>query len=392
MDRDELAAWLRLHNTPGIGNARARILINALGPAPQIFEQSLSQLSALVGHTAAKALLGNTATHATQIETCHAWLETEPHTRRLLALGTPGYPAILQHMPDAPILLYAIGPQAAWQHNWINRPGQVALAVVGSRNPTPQGSANAQQFSMALAEAGLSVVSGLAQGIDGMAHEGALMAADRELLATIAVVGTGLDRVYPSQHRDLAHRIGQRGLLLSEYSLGTGPLPHNFPRRNRIISGLSLGTLVVEAALKSGSLITAQLATEQGREVFAIPGSIHNTQSRGCHALIRQGAKLVECVQDVLDELPGALRRIPSAACSSLHSTPLSASNSDPYCAAPHHAALLNALQDTPLGLDALCQQTGLEIAVLQVQLMELELDGSVARLPGGVFQRLRRI
>ena len=219
------------------------------------------------------------------------------------------------------------------------------------------------------------MVSGLALGIDGAAHEGALDGADpQHPLSTIAVVGTGLDRVYPSRHLALAHRISQSGLMLSEYPLGTPPLAANFPKRNRLIAGLSRGTLVVEAAQPSGSLITARLAAEQGKEVFAIPGSIHAPQSRGCHALIKQGAKLVESAQDVLEEL-----HFQPAPCG-------------PDSAAPDPAdpdGVLTALGFDPAGLDALVARTGIDAATLQVRLLELELDGLVARLPGGLFQRI---
>ena len=258
-----------------------------------------------------------------------------------------------------------------------------SVAVVGSRNPTPQGAANARQFAEALAQGGLTVVSGLALGVDGAAHEGALAGAMQGQLATIAVVGTGLDRVYPRQHLDLAHRIAQRGVLLSEYPLGTSPLSSNFPRRNRIIAGLSRGTLVVEAALKSGSLITARLASEQGKDVFAIPGSIHTAQSRGCHALIKQGAKLVECAQDVIEELlPANLAPASGATGASSDGLFETEEADDP---------VLDALGFDPTGLDALQARTGMATSTLQARLMELEIHGQVARLPGGLFQRMGR-
>jgi len=249
---------------------------------------------------------------------------------------------------------------------------------VGSRNPTPVGLQNARRFGRAFAEAGVTVVSGLALGVDGAAHEGALEGAAPEAIATLAVVGTGLDRVYPKQHLSLAHRIAQAGTLLSEYPLGTPPLAHNFPRRNRLIAALSQGTLVVEAALQSGSLITARLAAEQGREVFAIPGSIHSPQSRGCHALLRQGAKLVESAQDVLEDLRFVL---PAAAAPAPDEAPEGEGDD----------ALLDALGYDPMGLDALIARTGIPAPLLQAQLLELELAGQVTRLPGGLFQRLGR-
>jgi DNA processing protein len=243
---------------------------------------------------------------------------------------------------------------------------------------------NARQFSLAFAQTGLTVVSGLALGVDGAAHEGALEGAPDGQLATIAVVGTGLDRVYPKQHRDLAHRMAQRGVLLSEYPLGTPPLAANFPKRNRIIAGLSKGTLVVEAALQSGSLITARLASEQGSDVFAIPGSIHSTQARGCHALIKQGAKLVESAQDVLEELKIVPRQE-----NAMDSVADSADDTRTSGLFGSENSLLVALGFDPLGLDALQARTGLDTPTLQAQLMALELQGQVARLPGGLFQRM---
>jgi DNA processing protein len=260
------------------------------------------------------------------------------------------------------------------------------IAIVGSRNPTPQGAANARQFARALAGSGLCIVSGLALGIDGAAHEGALEGgiSGHDRPVTIAVVGTGLDRVYPRRHHDLARRIAARGMLVSEYPIGTPPLAANFPRRNRIIAALSQGTLVIEAALQSGSLITARFAVEQGKEVFAIPGSIHSPQSRGCHALIRQGAKLVESAQDVLEEL-----RIVPASGPATNTPDAAAAGAAGDTQDPDHARLLQALGFDPVSLDVLQARTGLATAQLQAQLMALELAGELGRLPGGLFQRI---
>jgi DNA processing protein len=296
-----------------------------------------------------------------------------PWPGQVLTLADSAYPPGLLQTEDPPLMLYVMGQvPAAWP---------VGIAVVGSRNPTHQGLENAREFSRSFAQAGLTVVSGLALGVDGAAHEGALEGAAAGRLATIAVVGTGLDRVYPRRHIDLAGRIAQRGLLVSEYPLGTPPLAPNFPKRNRIISALSQGTLVVEAALQSGSLITARQAVEQGREVFAIPGSIHSPQSRGCHWLLKQGAKLVESAHDVLEELPlppghaltGAGRRDESGA----------------VPPDPPEDSLLAALGYDPVSIDALVARTGIAPADLQARLLEFELDGEVARLPGGLFQRV---
>ncbi len=303
------------------------------------------------------------------------WLAGDAARRRIVRLGQAAYPPDLRHCPDPPPVLWMAGQvPAAWPR---------ALAIVGSRNPTPQGLDNARAFARSLAEAGWTIVSGLATGIDGAAHEGALEGAAPGQLATIAVMGTGLDQVYPRRHQALADRILDRGLLLSECPPGTPPRAWNFPRRNRIIAALSQGTLVVEAALKSGSLITASCALEQGREVFAIPGSIHSPLSRGCHALIKQGAKLVETAQDVLEEIAPGMRPCPSASLPGFEA-------SGPAPAAPEDP-LLQALGYEPATLDTLQARTGLPTPQLQAQLMALELQGEVARLPGGWLQRLVR-
>ena len=380
MDRQELAAWLRLLLTPGIGNHSARKLLAAFGLPGLVFSQTEAALARVVSAAQATALRVEPAELPELLNTTLDWLQTEPATRRILVLGDPLYPQSLLTIEDPPLLLYAMGRPDIWSQNLLNR--SHCLAIVGSRNPSPQGVANARQFAQALAQAGLCIVSGMALGVDGAAHKGALDGAPQDALATIAVVGTGLDRAYPRQHLELAHQIARRGLLLSEFPLGTAPLAANFPRRNRIIAGLSRGTLVVEAALQSGSLITAQLASEQGRDVFAIPGSIHATQSRGCHALIKEGAKLVESAQDVLEELQGVAGTLPGPAAASL----VFAEDAPDT---PPESALLRALGFDAAGLDALQARTGLPTPELQAQLMTLELQGLVARLPGGLFQRL---
>ena len=384
MERDELAAWLRLLGTAGVGNITARKLLTTFGLPQHIFAQSTAQLERHVSARQAHALGQPAANLAQQLDTALSWLAAEPDQHHLLTLADPRYPTAMLDIEDPPLVLYVLGPLAQLGGNWGT--GASSIAIVGSRNPTAQGAANARNFASAMAQAGLTVVSGLALGVDGAAHEGALEGAAAGQLATIAIVGTGLDRVYPKSHLKLAHRIAQQGLLISEYPLGTPPLAANFPQRNRIISGLTRATLVVEAALQSGSLITARLAVEQGKDVFAIPGSIHAAQSRGCHSLIKQGAKLVESAQDILEEWP--------AAC-----TPISAVTSVASCTPPPGFAgqiglespLLDAIGFNPLGLDALLARTGLDTPTLQARLMELELEGHIARLPGGLFQRLAR-
>jgi len=383
MERDELAAWLRLTLTPGVGGTAARRLLVAFGWPQRIFEQSPQALQACATAPQASALLSPPETLVALVDATWQWLQEAQASgapvRAVAPLGHPLYPATLLDTDDPPLLLYLLGAPRFMVPGALA--GMRCLAMVGSRNPTPQGQDNARQFARALRNVGLTIVSGLALGIDAAAHEGALAAGadDDATPATIAVVGTGLDRVYPSRHLDLAHRIAAQGLLVSEYPLGTPPLPGNFPKRNRIISGLSQGTLVVEAAPASGSLITARLASEQGREVFAIPGSIHAIQSRGCHALIRQGAKLVESAQDVMEELHWPAASQP----------PTTAPSATPAMGDTMHHSLLEAMGFDPIGLDALQARSGLDTARLQVQLLELELAGLVGRLPGGLFQRM---
>ncbi|WCT24586.1 DNA-processing protein DprA [Acidovorax temperans] len=395
MDRDELGAWLRLATTPGIGNQTARKLLATFGLPTALFAQTEAALSQCVSERHARALVTVPPSWPELLEKTWQWLHAsdlaEGTARAIITLGDGRYPKKLLDTEDPPLMLYVVGARAVVQGQPFAE-GR-CLAVVGSRNPTAQGADNAYQFAKALGATGLTIVSGLALGVDAAAHEGALapIAPDRPLKqgdapATIAVVGTGLDRVYPSRHLDLAHRIARHGLLVSEYPLGTPPLAPNFPKRNRIISGLSQGTLVVEAALASGSLITARLATEQGREVFAIPGSIHAPQSRGCHALIKQGAKLVESAQDVLEECSWAL-----PAATSFTAGDTAVGSGEPAAIAPQESALLQAMGYDPVGLDALVNRTGMDAASLQVQLLELELDGVVARLPGALFQRVGR-
>lgn len=362
MRRAELAAWLRLLLTPGVGNQSARQLLGAFGLPEAVFAQTQAALQTVVGPRLATALQSEPEDLAPQVERLDTWLAQDPQ-HHVLTLADPLFPPDLLQMADPPLLIYVVGDVQALHH-------PRRLAIVGSRNPTPQGQANARQFARALGEAGVCVVSGLALGVDGAAHEGALEAS----APTVAVVGTGVDRVYPKRHLELAHRIGRQGAIVSEYPLGTPPLAQNFPKRNRLIAGLSQGTLVVEAALQSGSLITARLAAEQGREVFAIPGSIHAPQSRGCHALIRQGAKLVESAQDILEDLHMVDRAERAAV-----------EDTDPTL----HTSLLDAMGFDPVGLDALQARTGLDTATLQAQLLDLELAGSVGRLPGGLLQRV---
>ncbi len=373
MDSHELGAWLRLTLSPGIGNTTARQLLASFGSAPAVFKQSDAALRHLGGDKLAKAMQTVPDGFAAQLDLTERWLAAGSD-RAIVALGDAAYPPPLLNTEDPPLMLYMQGALANTAQEAIDLIAN-SLAIVGSRNPTPQGEINARQFAKSFGGAGICVVSGLALGVDGAAHEGALLGGGY----TIAVVGTGLDRVYPKKHLELAHRIAAHGMIISEFSLGTPPLMANFPRRNRIISGLTRGTLVVEAALKSGSLITARLASEQGKEVFAIPGSIHSPQSRGCHALIKQGAKLVELASDVLEEL----KLTPSSAPATVLPT-----EGNPAPDADEQA-LLDAMGFDAVGFDAIQARTGLPTPQLQARLLELELANLIARLPGGLFQRL---
>ena len=370
MERDEIGVWLRLLLTPRVGPASARRLLAALGSPQAVFAATREALGQVVSARETTELLKVPADLPEQLAATVAWLEGAPAgpDRALITLGDERYPAILLETADPPFLLFAQGNVALLQ-----RP---SVAIVGSRNPTAQGNENAFAFAQALSQAGITVVSGLALGVDGAAHEGAL--AGGRLGSTVAVVGTGLDRVYPKAHLALAHRIAQEGLLISEFTLGTPPLSANFPKRNRIVAGLSRGTLVVEAALQSGSLITARLAMEMGREVLAIPGSIHSPQAKGCHALIKQGAKLVETAQDVLEEMSWRVGAAPASQDGDQADEPSGAED-----------LVLGAMGYDPVGQDALSARTGMGPADLGARLLELEMMGQVARLPGALYQRV---
>lgn len=366
-DDAELEAWFRLLLAPGIGRDTARRLLATFGSPEGVHDADDLSLTQALGERLAGALRVEPPDLDRHLQDTRRWLGGGAE-RHLLVLGDTGYPTVLLESPDPPLLLFVRGDLAQL--------AQPSIAVVGSRRPTPQGHDHATAFARRFAEAGYTVVSGLAQGIDGAAHQAALDAGGR----SVAVVGTGVDRVYPRQHLELAHRIASHGALVSEYFLDTPPLRENFPQRNRIIAGLSRGTLVVEAALQSGSLITARLANEAGREVFAIPGSIQSPQSKGCHALLRDGAQLVESADDVLDVLGPVARPGPDPA--------PPAAVAAPDAAAGDRDPLLQALGHEPLSLDMLQARTGWPTHALLARLLELELDGAVARLPGGLIQR----
>ncbi len=412
--RAELAAWLRLMATEGVGPVAARELLAALGPPEQIFALGSAALARAAGDKLGRALASAPDADAQAlIERTLDWAAQSD--RHLITLADADYPRQLLTIADPPPLLWAIGNLSL-----LRTP---AIAIVGSRNATAQGIENARGFAANLAGAGLTVVSGLALGIDTAAHEGALDAG-----ATIAVIGTGADIVYPARNRALAHRIAAGGLILSEQPLGTGVHKASFPRRNRIISGLSLGVLVVEAAAGSGSLITARQAIEQGREVFAIPGSIHSALSKGCHQLIREGAKLVDESRHILDELlPIGFQPDPASATRGRRASARAAPSPEQVRAAlarsvgrpdvasertvapdapgdtngptgiaagdalPVSHPWLDAAGVEPFTVDGLAERCGADASALLTALLDWELDGLVARLPGGFFQRLQR-
>ena len=358
----ELSDWLRLAAVPGVGCVLGARLVGGFGSPGAVFAASRDALAALCGAQLAGALAAPVSDAVVElVARTLEWLAKPGH--HVLTLHDPAYPRMLREIYDPPLLLYAIG-----RVELLSAP---SIAIVGSRNASTQGKANAQAFAQAFSNAGLAIVSGLALGIDAAAHEGALAGPG----STVAVIGTGADVVYPARNHRLAHRIAEQGCIISEYSLGHPVLASNFPRRNRLISGLSGGVLVVEAAAKSGSLITARMAAEQGREVFAIPGSIHAPMSKGCHQLIREGAKLVDSAADVLEELrPGALEA---------HAPAALASEDGPF------GDLLDALGYDPVGADALALACGLDAGTLSAHLLALELAGKLERLPGGLFQRV---
>lgn len=354
---DDAALWVSLSQIAGLGNQTYCQLLRGIGSPAAIYAASARQLGAFVSEPIAKLIRNGPDLDAAA--PVLAWLQQPDN--HLITLADSHYPQALLQIADPPPLIYAKGQ--------LDILGMPAIAIVGSRNASAQGEKNAEDFAYALSQRGLCVVSGMALGIDGAAHRGALKANG----ATIAVVGTGLDIVYPARHRELAHQIAERGIMLSEFPLGTPSRAQNFPRRNRLISGLSLGCLVIEANVQSGSLITARLAAEQGREVFAIPGSIHSPLSKGCHQLIKQGAKLVDHIQDIIDEL-GLLTAV----------APTTRNDE----AAPVEP-LLACMGYDPVSMETLVERSGLTSDSLSAMLLMLELENKVASLPGGRYQRI---
>jgi len=364
---DDTLAWLTLTNTPGIGSRTALRLIEKFGSPQTILSAPQTALAECKLSNRSLEYLASAKSQT--FDHTLEWLEQPNH--HLVTWHDERYPAMLREISDPPMLLYIHGDPEL-----LSTP---QLAIVGSRNPSTGGNDSSHDFARYLAAHGFTITSGLATGIDSAAHSGALKQG-----RTIAITGTGLDRVYPARHRQLAHQIAENGALVSEFPLNTKPHPGNFPRRNRIISGLSLGTLIVEAAIKSGSLVTARLALEQGREVFAIPGSIHNPLARGCHRLIREGAKLVETAADIIEELAPLLGLLPELEQPATSNT--KPTNSTQFDEEYQH--LLSALGYDPQPIDSIIQTSGLTTEAVSSMLLRLELDGIVASAPGGRYYR----
>jgi DNA processing protein len=379
----ELAAWLQLSTAPGLNPAALRRLLAAFGLPEAVLSQTFAALAEVAGEATARAALAPPpADFPVQLDAVRCWRESPGNV--LVTLDDPAYPPLLLTMPDPPPLLYVKGRVELLHAR--------SIAVVGSRSATPQGIEDATRFARAFADAGLTVVSGLASGVDGAAHRGALQGRG----STVAVIGTGADLVYPSSHHALAHQIAGHGALVSEWPLGTPARSANFPQRNRLIAGLVGGVLVVEAAMRSGSLITARFANEMGRDVFAIPGSIHAPLARGCHRMIKQGAKLVETPEDVLEELGFAATPQPPAPTQAprlraVAKTPQAEADTSPENGAPVPAEarrLLDALGHAPATLEILAERTDMDDTLLQSTLLRLELAGELCALPGGRYVR----
>ncbi len=372
---EELESWIKLWRVSGVGSKYFQRLLESFDSPTDVFNASSSSLKqAGISQNLADAILDSKDNDSATIDL--KWLRAADN-HYIITIQCPEYPALLKQTDSPPPLLYVHGNLSI-----INDP---QLAIVGSRNPTQSGMTSAYDFAKYLGQTGLCITSGLALGIDGSAHQGALDAN----APTIAIIATGIDRVYPAKHRNLAHQIVENGAIISEFPIGTQPRSGNFPRRNRIISGLAHGTLVVEAALKSGSLITARLASEQGREVFAIPGSIHNPLAKGCHLLIRQGAKLVENAQDILEEMSAVidLSEINQVSIPSSHEeaeTPFNTESKD-----PDHQLLLDKMGYDPISIDNLVVSTGFKPESIAAMLLILELQNQVSSNGGGTYTRI---
>ncbi len=371
---DEVSCWLALHRAPGVAVRTLRALHGRFGGVQAVFEAGPGALAEAGLGAEAIAYLGQPDWKA--VDAARRWIDAPRH--HLLLLADPGYPPLLREISDAPPVLFVEGDPLV-----LSNP---QLAIVGSRNASRAGLELAYEFGRALVQSGLAITSGLALGIDAAAHRGALSGPG----PTVAVAGTGLDCVYPLRHRDLARDIAASGALISEFPLGTPPIARNFPRRNRIISGLSLGTLVIEAAHRSGSLITARHAMEQGRAVLAVPGSIKSPLSRGCHALIRDGAKLVETLEDILEELVPMHRPATVSECAGDPSGREEPGGPDEGWLDEDYGRLIECLGHDPASIDVLVARSGLTAPVVSSMLLILELRGYVRAEAGGSYVRLR--
>ncbi len=367
-DTDELRYWLALMLAPGVGTTRFLRILEHTPDLPTLFASRGDNVTGLKLPTSMRSYLQSPDWHT--VDKILAWADNDE--RHILSLSDPRYPALLKEIADPPPILFVRGKPSVL--------AQRQLAIVGSRNPSAGGKQIAQNFAQSLSRHGFTITSGLALGIDAASHQGALAAGGH----TIAVAGTGLDRIYPARHRELGHQIIEQGAIVSEFAPGTPPIASNFPRRNRIISGLSLGTLVVEAAFKSGSLITARLANEQGREVFAIPGSVHNPLSQGCHALIQQGAKLTGQISDILEEFGHLSASYPNTFPAITTTTETPSENTLPLI----DPLLLETMGFEPISIDTLVERSGLTAEAVSSMLLTLELQGIVAS-SGGLFSRI---
>ncbi len=366
MNRDDLACYLALEACPGIGPIKFRQLLEtAERPIKDLCRLSNAQLLSLGFDASQVEALKNPPQSA--IDKALEWKESSD-AHHILLIDDPDYPELLKQIRDAPPILYTLG-----NHHLLNSP---QIAIVGSRNCTPGGASNAEAFASYLAQSGITITSGMALGIDKHAHQGALKVNGN----TIAVIGTGIDRIYPSRNKKLAYDIAEKGLIVSEFPLETAPNSINFPKRNRIISGLSLATLVVEATRKSGSLITAKSSIEQGRDVFAIPGSIHNPQAKGCHQLIRQGAKLVDQASDIIDDI-GSLLGYMAAQVDTSTADQTQQLDDD-------YSQLLDLIGYDPVSIETLVERSGLTIEQLSSMLLILELNDHIQTAPGGHYIR----
>lgn len=393
MTEDERFAWLQLAFTPYIGAESFLLLMRSFGSAQNALSAPAEQVAPAVRHKHALEAWRNAEKRALARQAAEAALEWEMRDGcRLMLLQDEDFPEMLTQGLTAPPVLFLRG-----NVRLLHKP---SAAIVGSRHATPQAMRIAKDFGRALGGKGIPTVSGMASGIDTAAHQGALEAEG----GTIAVWGTGIDRIYPPANKNLAYEIAEKGLIVSEFPIGTRPYAGNFPRRNRLIAALSQVTLVVEAALESGSLITAGLAAEMGREVMAVPGSIDNPHSKGCHKLIKDGAKLTECLDDILNECPGLLQNTGASSYSINKDTPDTGRRAVQTAYAPPPAekmpsygaaggtagGILDKMGFDPIHPDVLAGQLAMPAADLYAALLELELDGSVAAMPGGRYQRIR--